>query len=144
MVIKSQLTMFTLYEDEHRRVFTDINSPSPTPQTSCIIFLTDTYSSYLLARMTLIWGMRSMQQPSDKHGASVWRLKRQNDRQQCSSVGKYTNKEKTKWAVFWLQFHTWFNEWTRNRTHSFVKTGKQSSSTPVSWILGKCTETTKE
>ena len=36
-----------------------------------------TYSSYLLERMSLTWGMRSTQQPSDKHGASVWRLMRE-------------------------------------------------------------------
>ena len=37
-----------------------------------------TYSSYLLARITFTWGIRSTQQPSDKHGASVWRLKQEN------------------------------------------------------------------
>lgn len=36
-----------------------------------------TYSSYLLVRIILTWGMRSTQQPSDKHGASVWRLMRE-------------------------------------------------------------------
>lgn len=29
-----------------------------------------TYSSYLLARIPFTWGMRSMQQPSDKYDAS--------------------------------------------------------------------------
>lgn len=29
-----------------------------------------TYSSYLLATITLSWGMRSTQQPRDRHGAS--------------------------------------------------------------------------
>lgn len=36
---------------------------------------TNTYSSYLLARITLTWGMRSTQQPRDSPGASVWRLR---------------------------------------------------------------------
>lgn len=48
-------------------------------QQTCIMpFPADTYSSYLLARITFTWGMRSTQQPSDKHGASVWRLKKEN------------------------------------------------------------------
>lgn len=50
---------------------------------SLLTTLTDTYSSYLLARITFTWGMRSTQQPSDNPGASVWRLR----------AGKKNNKQ---------------------------------------------------
>lgn len=46
---------------------------------------TDTYSSYLLARITFTWGMRSTQQPSDNPGASVWRLRARGKKQQKKS-----------------------------------------------------------
>lgn len=74
---------------------------------TCVQFLTDTYSSYLLARITFTWGMRSTQQPSDKHGASVWRLKQENTRQKTEGELMISNVAQKKSLKCWLQSHTY-------------------------------------
>lgn len=49
--------------------------------------------------ITLTWGMRSTQQPSDKHGASFWRL---NQKTTFNKVSRLSHKpEKTLW--YWYE-----------------------------------------
>lgn len=68
--------------------------------------LTDTYSSYLLARITFTWGMRSTQQPSDNPGASVWRLRARGKKQQKKATSRhgceFQHHEKQQLGQTWI------------------------------------------
>lgn len=68
------------------------------------LFLSDTHSSYLLERITFTWGMRSTQHPSDKHGASVWRLKQEETHNKIKIFSRLSEMwTQKKHLTCWLQ-----------------------------------------